>query len=308
MSDLLLSDRPRTGRVRTPLAITGTALIALILTLLAPFGATRAHAIDQNDDVHWNLNGGKSAYRSMIDEVRASAELGVAYGSRSSSTWYTVPTEHTGSEKQQISNDEINNYFTVNITSNEHPQIRILLRAHDLYVQGYYVPGTRTYYYFSDATLSHWPGAGTSANPPRALRLPFGGSYASMASYAHQTPRSPRFSYTWMAYNQGILAGANSTGAQRAGALMFYVEAIAEGARFNAISDRIQANMGSSTGYQFDADDDGLIHNWQTIGNNLQNRMNNPHTAPTPNIGRYHFDTLQAIASILRLMIQIGVK
>ncbi|MEV0480389.1 ribosome-inactivating family protein [Streptomyces sp. NPDC050508] len=101
---------------------------------------------------------------------------------------------------------------------------------------------------------------------------------------------------------------ANSTGAQRAGALMFYVEAISEGARFNAISDRIEANIGSSTGYQFDHDDDGLIHNWQTLGNNLQNRLDNQHTAATPNIGRYHFDTLQAIANILRLAIEQGTK
>ncbi|MFJ6897196.1 hypothetical protein [Streptomyces hokutonensis] len=83
--------------------------------------------------------------------------------------------------------------------------------------------------------------------------------------------RSPRFSYSWMAYNQGVLAAANSTGAQRAGARMFYVEAISEGARFHAISDRIEAAL-------------------------------------APNIGRYHFDTLQAIANILRLAIKLGTK
>lgn len=244
----------------------------------------------------------------MIDEVRASAESGILYGSRAATTWTTLSTEHTGSSRQQVSNDERNNYFTVNVDSYEHPRIRILVRAHDLYVQGYLVPGTNTYYYFNDATLSHWPGAGTSSNTPRALRLPFGGSYASMSAYAHQSVRSPRFSYSWMAYNQGVLAAANSTGAQRAGALMFYVEAIAEGARFNAISDRIEAALKENTGYQFDQDDDGLIHNWQTLGNNLQNRLNNPHTLPTPDIGRYHFDTLQAIANILRLAIKQGTK
>ncbi|MFI6404694.1 ribosome-inactivating family protein [Streptomyces sp. NPDC050548] len=300
--------RPPSGRARTPLAAAGTLLIALLLSLLAPFGAAKAHAVDQNDDVNWHLNDGKPAYRGMIDEVRAGAESGVLYGNRAATTWTTVSTEHTGSSRQQVTHDEQNNYFTVNITSDDHPQIRVLVRAHDLYVQGYLVPGTSTYYYFNDATMSHWPGAGSSTNPPRALRLPFGGSYASMSAYAHQTVRSPRFSYSWMSYNQGVLAAANSTGAQRAGALMFYVEAISEGARFNAISDRIEAALAPNTGYQFDQDDDGLIHNWQTLGNNLQNRLNNPQTRPTPNIGRYHFDTLQAIANILRLAIKMGTK
>ncbi|WP_043675705.1 ribosome-inactivating family protein [Streptomyces xylophagus] len=308
MSSPVLSAHPRGGRARTPLAAAGTVLIALLLSLLAPFGAAKAHAIDQNDDVDWYLNSGKSSYRSMIDEVRGSAESSVLYGNRAATTWTTVSTTTSGTSRQQVSNDERNNYFTVNISSSEHPPIRILLRAHDLYVQGYLVPGTNTYYHFSDATLSHWPGAGTATNAPRSVALPFGGSYASMTAYANQTVRSPRFSYTWMAYNQGILAAANSTGAQRAGALLFYVEAIAEGARFNAISDRIEAAITENNGYQFDHDDEGLIHNWQTLGNNLQNRLNNPHTRPTPNIGRYHFDTLQAIANILRLAIRVGTK
>ncbi|WP_406124183.1 ribosome-inactivating family protein [Streptomyces sp. NBC_00989] len=139
------------------------------------------------------------------------------------------------------------------------------------------------------------------------------------ASWASWTPsssavrsrarvRRSRFSYTWTAYNQGILAAANSTGAQRVGAMLFYVEAIAEGARFNAISDRIEAAITENNGYQFDHDDEGLIHNWQTLGNNLQNRLNNPRTQPTPNIGRYHFDTLQAIANILRLAPRAGSR
>ena len=308
MSSPVLALRPRPGRSRTPLAATGTVLIALLLSLLAPFGAAKAHAIDQDDDVDWYLNNGKSAYRDMIDEVRASAESGVLYGNRAATTWTTVSTLTSGTSRQQVSSDERGNYFTVNISSSGHPPIRILIRAHDMYVQGYLVPGTNTYYHFNDATLSHWPGAGTSANPPQSLTLPFGGSYGSMTAYAVQNVRSPRFSYSWMAYNQGILAAANSTGAQRAGALLFYVEAISEGARFNAISDRIEAAITENGGYQFDYDDDRLIHNWQTLGNNLQNRLNNPSTAATPDIGRYHFDTLQAIANILRLAIKLGTK
>jgi hypothetical protein len=41
---------------------------------------------------------------------------------------------------------------------------------------------------------------------------------------------------------------------------------------------------------------------------NLRNRLNNQNTPATPNIGRYPFDTLQAIANILRLAIRMGSK
>ena len=84
---------------RTPPAAAGTLLIALLLSLLAPFGAAKAHAVDQNDDVSWHLNDGKPAYRGVIDEVRAGAESRVLYGSRAATTRgsasWSAPTTST---------------------------------------------------------------------------------------------------------------------------------------------------------------------------------------------------------------------
>ena len=77
-------------------------------------------------------------------------------------------------------------FFGVNLVSSSgNPTVQIVLRAQDLYVQGFYVPDRSTYYHFNDAAFTAYPG--TSTNPVTDVTLPFAGSYASMM----QSPRGP---------------------------------------------------------------------------------------------------------------------
>ena len=181
------------------------------------------------------------------------------------------------------------------------------MRGQNLYVQGFYVPALATYYYFNDAAFNAYPS--TSANPVNSVALPFDGSYMGMARTSNETMQSPHFSSYWIHYNADILGDPNATATARAGALMFFVEAIAEGSRFKAISDDIYNDLQTTNvyyGYQFTSDDVGLVTNWAAIGNNFQQRLNNQNTPPYPAIGNYNFATLASTAAILALVLKFS--
>jgi hypothetical protein len=172
-------------------------------------------------------------------------------------------------------------------------------------------------YYFSDATFTTYPS--TSANPVNSVALPFDGSYLSMARYSDETMQSPRFSDYWTIYDADVLATPYPTNAAKAGALMFFVEAIAEGTRFKPISDNVYRGLANSNGnqyagYQFTPNHVSLVTNWQAIGNNLQQRLNNPSTTPYPSIPAtdnypgYNFATVASTAAILYFVLYLDIS
>jgi hypothetical protein len=79
------------------------------------------------------------------------------------------------------------------------------------------------------------------------------------------------------------------------------VEAIAEGARFHAISDRIINGWTDDWGYRFDDSDVGLVTNWQVIGENLQRRLDGTGVTPAAPQGRYDFSTIASTVAVLAL-------
>ena len=72
-----------------------------------------------------------------------------------------------------------------------------------------------------------------------------------MARYSDETMQSPRFSDYWTVYDADVLATPYPTNAAKAGALMFFVEAIAEGTHFKPISDNIYRGLANSNGNQY---------------------------------------------------------
>ncbi|MFE1835684.1 ribosome-inactivating family protein [Streptomyces sviceus] len=288
-TEIVVPRPPGRWRTRTSIATIGAVLLALCLTLLSPFGAGKAFAINDQQDVNWDISKGQSGYQQMIRDVRSRAEEKVIYGTSSETVWAT---------------ENSTDYFLVNVYDGSNQLIRLVLNAHNLYVQGYYSPGDRTYYYFSDAALRdvNWLPS-SSSNPNFTWKLPFNGSYLGMTRYAGQSMSSPTFSTDWARYNAQQLSYKTTADTVRAGALLWFVEAVAEGARFNAISDRIIAAWAGGSGYKFDSADQGLVQNWQSIGNNFQQRLDGTGVQPTPAIGRYSFSTIASTAAILYLAI-----
>lgn len=294
-TETIVGSPSRGRRSRTTIATAGAVLLALCLALLSPLGATKAFAIDDARDVTWDISDGRAGYQQMIKDVRGRVEGQAIYGNGSPGTVYA--TERSA------------DYFIVNVFDGPNLLTRLVLNAQNLYVQGYYNPNDSTYRHTSDAQLQdvNWVPSSSGA-PPVALALPFAGIYAGndnghpgLTNFANQNRQGPVFSTDWARANAQALSDTNSSDQIRARALLWFVEAVAEGARFNAISDRITAAWGDSWGYKFDDSDEGLITNWQAIGNNLQQRLQGTGVGPTPAIGRYHFDTLQSTAAVIVL-------
>lgn len=286
--DIVVGSPPGGRRTRTTIATAGAVLLALFLALLSPLGASKAFAIDDPEDINWDIGKGQAGYAQMINDVRGRVNEKAIYGNGSQGTvWAT----EGGTD-----------YFLVNVYEGPNLLTRIVLNAHNLYVQGFYRPNDRTYAYFEDAALRdvNWLPS-SSTEPNTAGALPFGGSYIATGRYAGQSQTSPTFSTRWARYNANALSDPGAANTVRAGALLWFVEAIAEGARFNAISDRITAGWGDDWGYKFDDSDVGLITNWQAVGNNLQQRLDGTGARPAQPIGRYNFDTIASTAAILCL-------
>jgi hypothetical protein len=297
-TEIAVGSPPRGRRGRTSIATVGAVLLALCLALLSPLGAAKAFAIDDADDVTWDISRGKSGYQQMVKDVRGRVNQQAIYGNGSPGTvWAT-----------ESATDD---YFLVNVFDGPNLLTRLVLNAHNLYVQGYYNPNDSTYRHTSDADLQNvnWLPS-SSTNPPIAVALPFSGGYAGtsggrpgLTNYSGQGRTWPVFSTDQARHNAQQLADTNAPDRNRAGALLWFVEAVAEGARFNAISDRITAAWGDWQGYHFDADDVGLITNWQSIGDDFQRRLDGQNVPPPAPIGRYNFSTYANTAAIFFLML-----
>lgn len=298
-TEIAVGSPPRCRRSRTTIATVGAVLLALCLALLSPLGAAKAFAIDDARDVRWDVSQGKFGYQQMINDVRNRVRGRTIYGNGSGTTVYATESDTT-------------DYFLVNVFDGPNLLTRLVLNAHNLYVQGYYNPNDSTYRYTSDADLrdARWLPS-TSATPQIAMELPFSGNYAGnnggrpgLTNFSGQTRTSPTFSTDWARVNAQQLADTNTSDSIRAGSLLWFVEAVAEGARFTAISDRIIAAWGDRQGYRFDESDVGLVTNWRAVGDAFQRRLDRqPGATPPPSIGRYSFQTAANTAAIFFLMV-----
>ncbi|GHE31417.1 ribosome-inactivating family protein [Streptomyces capitiformicae] len=292
-TDIVVGCPPRGRRTRTTIATAGAVLLALFLTLLSPLGTAKAFAIDDANDVNWDISGGRNSYQQMINDVRGRVGDQILYGNGSPGT--VRATERTA------------DYFLVNVHDGPNLLTRIVINAQNLYVQGYYSPRDHTYHYTRDASLQdvNWLPS-SSTEPNYAAKLPFSGSYAEsdgLLAYGGQTRRDPMFATFPARDNANVLSDPNAANSRRAQALLWFVEAISEGARFNAISDRIINAWTDSWGYHFDADDERLVTSWQTIGDTFQQRLEGRPVAPPAPIGRYDFSTYANTAAIICLML-----
>ncbi|MEV7890966.1 ribosome-inactivating family protein [Streptomyces sp. NPDC002817] len=267
---------------------------------VAPLGTARRgetsvrSVIDDGNDIGWFLKDGKAGYKSMIDAVRKRV--------RSRSIHPSVDGTTTNA----------NDYFTVNIRNITHghedaADIRVVIRARDLYVQGYYVPRGNTYLHFrprnaQDRVLRDY----RPTSQTRVLQLPFEGGYNSIEAYARgadgraYTRRSVRLSTPDLSDAVTNLAWSEASGRSRARDLLHVIQAISEAARNDWISGRVYNNI-EGAGYQPNATAVGLENNWQSLGNNFQRRLNDPRVPVHPPIGELQFSSITGMALILAL-------
>ncbi|MGI5196031.1 ribosome-inactivating family protein [Streptomyces sp. CA-288835] len=296
--DIVAGSPPGGRRTRTTIATAGAVLLALLLALLSPLGATKAFAIDDANDIDWDVSGGRASYQQMINDVRGRVNEKAIYGNGAQTVWATETTT--------------DDFFLVNVYDGPNLLTRIVMNAHNLYVQGFYNPRDHTYRYTSDATLQNVNWLPSSSTEPNSAEvLPFSGSYTAsngLPGYAGQTRTTPMFSTRDLRDHANALNNPpvvendrNAANRARAGALLWFVEAIAEGARFHAISDRIINGWTDDWGYRFDDSDVGLVTNWQVIGENLQRRLDGIGVEPAPRQGRYDFSTIASTVAVLAL-------
>ncbi|MGW1270859.1 hypothetical protein [Streptomyces sp. NPDC002491] len=119
-ADIVVGSPAHTLR-RTSIATAGAVLLALCLALLGPLGAAKAFAINDQSDIKWDISKGRSGYQQMIKDVRSRIEQKVIYGTSSETVWAT-----------EASTD----CFTVNVYDGSKELIRLVMNAHNAYVQG----------------------------------------------------------------------------------------------------------------------------------------------------------------------------
>lgn len=235
--------------------------------------------VDDGKDIGWWLDGGRSGYSTMINQVRARVKASQLYSS------------------VELSTSNSHDYFTINVrrsgrSSNDAADIRIVVRARDLYLQGYYDTANAVYYRFNDATLTDY----RPTTRARVVVLPYDSQYSSVTQKANQNLNSPVFRLYDIDYNTGILADLDATTAQRAGALLSYVELIAEAARFDYISNNIQANLDWTDGWRVDNNAIQLMKDWKKLTTALIESLNTGHVVVRQE-GDLRFNTLQMYAA-----------
>jgi hypothetical protein len=275
--------------VSTPKRILVVLMAMVVATSIATFvprTAEKAMAIDDGRDITWNWDGGTAAYDAMINAVRKRVGLSYING----------VARLAGSATD---------YFSVNINMNRRPdwaggiRVRVILRASDLYVQGVYIPRTNEYWYFTDAARrTYRPTARGSDNS-----LGFAGSYLGMERAANLELAKVNLNGANAAtYLANIGSPSDVTYQNRARAMLYLVETIAEGARFDAVSNNLRDDITSAYNNYLNDRDVDLIKNWQVVGNLIVKKVNDPTNRDGITLGGVLIYTLYALAALVALI------
>jgi len=81
------------------------------------------------------------------------------------------------------------------------------------------------------------------------------------------------------------------------------VEAIAEGARFDYISGRVNNSFMSANPYRFDATAEGLAKSWSTISKLVKKKVNAPQNRESLRIGALELGTVAAFKVVVALLL-----
>lgn len=247
------------------------------------------------EEVAWDIgngNAGASRYTSMLNAVRQRA---------SSSTFLHDNTHRTRPEAS-------NEFFSVNISVQDEgtstpSQIRVLIRASDLFVVGWLNQNENIYNRLEAGT----PPLGTDVT---ARDTPFNGSYIDLERRAGDRaniPLSPNSA------RQAVrdLSRSGSSAAQQARGLIVLIQAISEAARFRPIENLFRNTYTTEAalpeGHILD-----LENSWDPMSEIANREVNNPNDQLTQELMRRHksmLDKLQIFTprNVLTLVLAIAL-
>ncbi|MDX2931794.1 ribosome-inactivating family protein [Streptomyces ipomoeae] len=279
--------------------------------LVVPQFQEKASAIDDNKDITWDMGGGAGAYNRMIDAVRQRATQ------RSSNQG--SPTLRDGVLQ---TNPDANDIFTINVQNStvpsgqtDGPGFRLIMRARDLFVLGWIrqtSEGDKEVFFLKgDDTGYRGP---DSNNPLDFTQVPFGGNYTELESAANRSRVGiTANSASWQSAFRGLRDSSDQQSAAQA--LLMFIPAIAEGARFDAIQTSLAPSFNSNNGgsHTITAAEADLMNSWSEASKQLINSLNNGATInfrvddpQTPEVD-FEARTVSALVAILAIALATAV-
>ncbi|MFG2025604.1 ribosome-inactivating family protein [Streptomyces sp. NPDC048825] len=202
--------------------------------LVAPQFQEKASAIDDGNDITWDISGGEKAYDDMIKAVRQRATGGKVLRE---GVLQTDPTLDTSSR----------NIFAIDLRASDLPSssdgnnVRLIVRARDLFIIGYQVRdgrGSASPIYFE----------GDDPDPDSAVpsgTFGFTGSYGDLERRGGQARANMRLNQQVVdAAYQNLRGNASVNAAARS--MMVFVMMVAEAARFEPLHQDFRQAFGSN--------------------------------------------------------------
>ncbi|MFC4472664.1 ribosome-inactivating family protein [Streptomyces xiangluensis] len=265
--------------------------------VVVPQFQEKASAIDDGNDITWDISGGQKAYDDMIQAVRQRATGGRVLRE---GVLQTDPTLDTSPR----------NLFAIDLRASDLPEssdgnnARLIVRARDLFIIGYQVRdgrGSASPIYFK----------GDDPDPNSAVpsgTFGFTGGYGDLESRGGQARANMRLNQQVVnnAY-ENLRGNANVNTAARS--IMVFVMMISEGARFEPLRQDFREAFGSNGAGEtvVNVADARLMNRWSDASQQFADSLNNGtpinfevDDPATPSID-FGANTLSAMAAILAI-------
>ncbi|MDX2939128.1 ribosome-inactivating family protein [Streptomyces ipomoeae] len=214
-------------------------LVAAVLlgggALVVPQFQDKASAIDDKKDISWDMSGGTNAYNAMIEAVRKRAtERGASEGS---------PTLREGILRTNPTNTGLFSIDVVNRnvgqSSTDPVGFRLLMRASDLFIVGWLIAtpdgAEQVFFLQGEDEARSYRGQTKKA---KVVDIPFSGSYTDLERAAGRGRSGTTVnSSVWDNAFRNMIATVTGESDEEtvARALLMFIPAIAEAARFDPI-------------------------------------------------------------------------
>ncbi|MER6563763.1 ribosome-inactivating family protein [Streptomyces sp. NPDC001027] len=267
--------------------------------LVVPQFQEKASAIDDGKDITWDMSGGASAYNKMIDQVRQRATGGRVLRDG------VLQTDPSTTDT-----------FSINVRNPDVPSsqtdgqgFRLIMRARDLFVIGWVTQNVN-----GDAQVIFLKGdddgyrGADSNNPLPFEEAPFGGNYTELEAAAGRGRTGIEAnSSSWATAFRNMRSSTDQRSVAQA--LLMFIPAIAEGARFDPIQTGFAPSFNSNNGgsHTINSAEADLMNSWSDASKQMVDSLNNGtpinfrvDDPATPEVD-FEANSLTALAGILAI-------
>lgn len=286
------------------IALAVAALVGAFLAM-APQSQNKAAAIDDAGDISWDMSGGTSAYNAMIEAVRQRAtQRGPDQGSS---------TLREGMLRTNPANTDL---FSIDVTNRNVGQsstapvgFRLLMRASDLFIVGWLVatPQGEEHVFFLKGDDTGYRGQTGRATFHEA---DFGGGYPALEKTAGRSRIGQVANVAaWETNFRNMIATVAGESDQQtvAQALLLFIPAVAEAARFDPIQASFAPTFQNANSHTITPAEGELMVDWSKAskqalasldtGAAVNFRIDDPQT---PGVD-FEATTIQTLAAILAI-------